>query len=91
MWIVFSLLGVSLDRINGNGDVWWQLAKENNDKAYPRPIIFDCDHCDGLELYDLTITNSPKFHVYIGRSSSCVMRACFMNLVIRRASVDDNT
>lgn len=58
--------------INGQGIPWWPYARQRGAR---RPIMIRLLGCDRVLIEDLTLTNSPIFHIAIsGRSSNVTVR-----------------
>lgn len=58
--------------INGQGIPWWPYARQRGAR---RPIMIRLLGCDRVLIEDLTLTNSPIFHIAIsGRSSNVTIR-----------------
>jgi polygalacturonase len=53
--------------IDGQGEPWWPWAKTNN---AVRPIMIRLSNCNRELIQDLTLSNSPEFHISISGSSS---------------------
>ncbi|MDH7599601.1 MAG: glycoside hydrolase family 28 protein [Sedimentisphaerales bacterium] len=53
--------------IDGNGKYWWGPAEEARQKrpgyTLPRPNLIVLTRCRNVRISDLTIQNSPKFHI----------------------------
>lgn len=52
--------------IDGQGLPWWPWANTNN---AARPVIISWDNCNRELIYNLTMSNSPMFHIAIGGSA----------------------
>ncbi|MEO7047362.1 MAG: glycosyl hydrolase family 28 protein [Ferruginibacter sp.] len=55
--------------IDGQGSPWWPFAKDNTAK---RPRMIALKDCDKILIEDVTLMNSPKFHIAISGKSSNV-------------------
>jgi polygalacturonase len=51
--------------INGRGQVWWQNCSVH------RPFLLQWDHCNGVSVEGITLTDSPMFHL-VGQSCTNV-------------------
>ncbi|MFL5740088.1 MAG: glycoside hydrolase family 28 protein [Flavisolibacter sp.] len=69
--------------IDGQGAPWWPFAK---DKASKRPRMIALKECDKVLIEDLTLRNSPMFHIAISGKSSNVT----VNRVTVRAPASDD-
>jgi polygalacturonase len=53
--------------IDGNGSVWWGEAEKARRKVsgytLPRPNLIVIERCKNLRLENITLQNSPKFHL----------------------------
>ena len=53
--------------IDGNGQVWWPEAEKARRKVsgytLPRPNLISLSHVTNLRVQDITLQNSPKFHL----------------------------
>ncbi len=53
--------------IDGNGSVWWGEAEKARRKVsgytLPRPNLIGIERCKNLRLENITLQNSPKFHL----------------------------
>ena len=53
--------------IDGNGSVWWGEAEKARRKVsgytLPRPNLIVIEHCKNLRVENITLQNSPKFHL----------------------------
>lgn len=59
--------------IDGQGAAWWPLAKTQKGAKRPRMIAFS--GCDRILIENVTLRNSPMFHIAIsGRSSDVTVR-----------------
>ena len=52
--------------IDGNGAVWWEEAEKARQKkpgyTLPRPNLIVLERCKNVQMEDITLQNSPKFH-----------------------------
>jgi len=52
--------------IDGNGAVWWEEAEKARQKkpgyTLPRPNLIVLERCQNVQMEDITLQNSPKFH-----------------------------
>src|SRR6476646_2319562 len=55
--------------IDGKGSPWWPFAKE---KGAKRPRMIALRECEKVLIQDVTLTNSPMFHIAISGKSSNV-------------------
>jgi len=55
--------------IDGQGSPWWPFAK---DKAAKRPRMIALKECDRVLIENVSLINSPMFHIAIGGKSSNV-------------------
>ncbi len=55
--------------IEGQGNAWWPLAKTPGAK---RPMMVSLSHCDRVLIEQLTLKDSPMFHIGIGAKFSNV-------------------
>jgi polygalacturonase len=69
--------------IDGQGSPWWPFAKDKNAK---RPRMIALKECDKVLIENVTLTNSPMFHIAISGKSSNVT----VSGVIVRAPASDN-
>ena len=53
--------------IDGQGSPWWPFAK---DKTAKRPRMIKLIECDKVLIQNVTLTNSPMFHIAISGKSS---------------------
>ena len=53
--------------IDGQGSPWWPFAK---DKAARRPRMIALKECDKILIENVTLMNSPMFHIAISGKSS---------------------
>jgi len=77
--IVISGKGI----IDGQGAPWWPYAKDKNAK---RPRMIALKDCERVLIEQVTLTNSPMFHIAISGKSSQVT----VNGVIVRAPASDD-
>src|SRR5438270_6861690 len=69
--------------IDGQGAPWWPFAK---DKAAKRPRMIALKDCDKILIEDLTLRNSPMFHIAISGHSSNVTVS---RVIVRSPASDD--
>lgn len=69
--------------IDGQGSPWWPFAKEKNIK---RPRMIALKECDKILIEDVTLKNSPMFHIAIGGKSSNVTVS---GVTVRAPASDD--
>ena len=48
--------------INGQGEAWWQAFRDNPFMTH-RPYLIRLSHCTNLVVSDVTLLNSPMFHL----------------------------
>jgi polygalacturonase len=65
--------------IDGQGIPWWPYAKT---PGASRPRMIALSGCDRVLIEDVTLTNSPMFHIAIGGKSS--------NVTVRRVTIRAN-
>jgi polygalacturonase len=69
--------------IDGQGAPWWPFAK---DKTAKRPRMIALKECDRVLIENVTLTNSPMFHMAIsGRSSNVTVSG----VTVRAPASDD--
>jgi polygalacturonase len=69
--------------IDGQGSPWWPFAK---DKDAKRPRMIALRECDKVLIENLTLTNSPMFHIAIsGKSSNITVSG----VIVRAPASDD--
>jgi polygalacturonase len=69
--------------IDGQGSPWWPYAKDKNAK---RPRMIALKECQKVLIEDLTLTNSPMFHIAIsGKSSNITVSG----VIVRAPASDD--
>ncbi|MBS1512981.1 MAG: hypothetical protein JST86_19235 [Bacteroidetes bacterium] len=69
--------------IDGQGAPWWPFAK---DKAAKRPRMIALKECDKLLIENITLMNSPMFHIAISGKSSNVTVS---GVIVRAPASDD--
>ena len=57
--------------IDGQGSAWWPFAK---DKTKSRPRMIKFNGCDRVLIEQLTLMNSPMFHIAVSKSSNITVR-----------------
>jgi polygalacturonase len=69
--------------IDGQGSPWWPYAKV---KGARRPRMIALKECDKILIENVTLTNSPMFHIAIsGRSSNVTVSG----IIVRAPASDD--
>jgi len=69
--------------IDGQGSPWWPFAKE---KGAKRPRMIALRECEKVLIQDVTLTNSPMFHIAIsGKSSNVTVKG----VIVRAPASDD--
>jgi hypothetical protein len=63
-------------KIDGQGAAWWPLAKKEDAK---RPRMLALSACERVLIEQVTLTNSPMFHITVGGKSS--------NVTVRRVTI----
>jgi galacturan 1,4-alpha-galacturonidase len=71
--------------IDGNGQASWDYIVSYT--SYNRPFLFVVDGSTDIQMYDLTLRNSPSFHVVTGGNSKNVS---YRNLTIYAVSNSAN-
>jgi polygalacturonase len=56
--------------IDGQGAAWWPFAKSSNEAKRPKMIALS--GCERLLIEDVTLSNSPMFHIALGGKCSDV-------------------
>lgn len=69
--------------IDGQGSPWWPFAKVENAK---RPRMIALRECDKVLIENVTLTNSPMFHIAISGKSSNVTVS---GVIVRAPPSDD--
>lgn len=69
--------------IDGQGSPWWPFAK---DKIAKRPRMIALKECDRVLIENVTLTNSPMFHIAISGKSSNVTVS---GVIVRAPASDD--
>lgn len=69
--------------IDGQGSPWWPFAK---DKTAKRPRMIALKECDKILIENVTLMNSPKFHIAISGKSSNVTVS---GIIVRAPASDD--
>jgi polygalacturonase len=69
--------------IEGQGSPWWPFAKEKNAK---RPRMIALKECDKVLIENVTLQNSPMFHIAISGKSSNVTVS---GVIVRAPASDD--
>lgn len=69
--------------IDGQGSPWWPFAK---DKTARRPRMIALKECDKILIENVTLINSPMFHIAISGKSSNVTVS---GVIIRAPASDD--
>lgn len=69
--------------IDGQGSLWWPFAKVKNAK---RPRMIALKECDRILIENITLTNSPMFHIAISGKSSNVTVS---GVIVRAPASDD--
>jgi polygalacturonase len=69
--------------IDGQGSPWWPFAKDKNAK---RPRMIALKECDKVLIENVTLTNSPMFHIAISGKSSNVTVS---GVIVRAPASDD--
>ena len=69
--------------IDGQGSPWWPFAK---DKAAKRPRMIALKECDKILIENVTLMNSPMFHIAISGKSSNVTVS---GVIVRAPASDD--
>ena len=58
------------DKLLGRDASWWQLAEQARSGGYQQAFrLIVADHSDNFTLYNLTLRNSPNFHVTYGHGT----------------------
>ncbi|MFP5042887.1 glycoside hydrolase family 28 protein [Parasediminibacterium sp. JCM 36343] len=70
--------------IDGQGADWWPFAK--TDKTAKRPRMISLKECDKILIEDVTLMNSPMFHIAIGGKSS---NGTVSRVTVRAPASDD--
>jgi polygalacturonase len=68
--------------IDGQGAAWWPLAKTSKDAKRPKMITIGGER---LLIAGITLSNSPMFHIALGKSSDVTVRG----VTIRAPASDD--
>jgi polygalacturonase len=69
--------------IDGQGSPWWPFAKDKNAK---RPRMIALKECDKVLIQNVTLTNSPMFHIAIsGKSTNVTVKG----IIVRAPASDD--
>jgi len=68
--------------IDGQGAAWWPFAKSEKDAKRPKMITVGCER---LLIEGVTLSNSPMFHIALGKSSDVTVRG----VTIRAPASDD--
>lgn len=69
--------------IDGQGAPWWPYANTNGAK---RPIMISWNSCKYEMVQNITLSNSPEFHIAIGGSAA---NTTVQNCIIRAPSSED--
>lgn len=69
--------------IDGQGAPWWPFAKDKNAK---RPRMIALKECDKVLIENVTLTNSPMFHIAISGKSTNVTVS---GVIVRAPASDD--
>ena len=69
--------------IDGQGSPWWPFAKDKNAK---RPRMIALKECDKILIENVTLMNSPMFHIAISGKSSNVTVS---GIIVRAPASDD--
>ena len=69
--------------IDGQGSPWWPFAKV---KTVKRPRMIALKECDKILIENVTLTNSPMFHIAISGKSSNVTVS---GVIVRAPASDD--
>jgi polygalacturonase len=69
--------------IDGQGSPWWPFAK---DKTAKRPRMIALKECDKILIENVTLMNSPMFHIAISGKSSNVTVS---GVIVRAPASDD--
>jgi len=69
--------------IDGQGSPWWPFAKDKNAR---RPRMIALKECDKVLIENVTLTNSPMFHIAISGKSSNVTVS---GIIVRAPASDD--
>jgi polygalacturonase len=69
--------------IDGQGSPWWPYASNS---AFVRPIMLRLTGCNRLLIQNVTLSNSPEFHIAIGGSAA---NSTVMGVIIRAPSSSD--
>lgn len=69
--------------VDGQGSPWWPFAK---DKAAKRPRMIALKECDKILIENVTLMNSPMFHIAISGKSSNVTVS---GIIVRAPASDD--
>ena len=70
-------------RIEGQGQAWWPFAKTSGTK---RPIMISLSHCERILIEQVTLKDSPMFHIAIGGNSAQIT---VRNVTIRAPASTD--
>jgi polygalacturonase/fibronectin type 3 domain-containing protein len=68
--------------IDGQGAPWWPGYKTNS-----RPVMVSLNSCKFILIQNITLSNSPEFHIAIGGSSA---NTTIQNITIRAPSSEAN-
>jgi polygalacturonase len=68
--------------IDGQGAPWWPFAKDKNAK---RPRMISLKDCDRLLIEDVSLINSPMFHIAVSRSNNVTVSS----ITVRAPASDD--
>lgn len=70
--------------IDGQGAPWWPYANTNGAN---RPVMISLSNCKYELVQNITLSNSPEFHIAIGGSSAA--NSTVQNCIIRAPSSED--
>ncbi|KAK6947823.1 Glycoside hydrolase, family 28 [Dillenia turbinata] len=59
--------------IDGQGDLWWQKFKKGELK-YTRPYLIEIMYSENIQISNLTLLNSPSWHVHPVYSSNILVQ-----------------
>ncbi|KAK9121224.1 hypothetical protein Syun_018841 [Stephania yunnanensis] len=74
--------------INGQGASWWQKFKQEELK-YTRPYLIEILHSDHVQISDLTLLDSPSWHVHPVYCSNVIIKG--LTIIAPTDPVSPNT
>jgi polygalacturonase len=80
-------------QVVGHDYTWWQMARRAEPKQlrYYSTMLLTADHADGLVLYQITLHNSPNYHVSVRNTDGFTAWGVHLLTPTVRGTDDRNT